>query len=386
MKRIALFALSASTLALAACSGAPDAEPADVASEQELARASGIVLAGTNDAALKIGLEMKLDREIADSWEPYLKHAVVARRGAGSFDCYCGVGGKLDATTDEVRVSCTKYNRDQRQQLDFDVVSRGGSFRLENVRMEGGRQLQRELDVLTGGARQSYYPLTQTSASSDPLKNPFAGPKSIVASLRPLVGANAYSEASSRDRAIVGFEYHMDEYYNVGGTVSFDRGARDVGSFSFSMVTTQYAASSGFVSPGRLAFRAKSSMPKAPQCAMAGKAGSAQNPVPSITNAFSPLGGASFGLAHEIKMGDAPAAVQAEMRRATTEIQRRGFPGSDYSADVAGYFAIHASCTDSTVVGYVVWGTGSGEPDYHDGVVIGIDVGGKRVHEEEEDG
>ena len=37
-------------------------------------------------------------------------------------------------------------------------------------------------------------------------------------------------------------------------------------------------------------------------------------------------------------------------------------------------------------VAYVVWGGGSGEPDYHDGLVYGYDLEGVEIYFDEMDG
>ena len=65
---------------------------------------------------------------------------------------------------------------------------------------------------------------------------------------------------------------------------------------------------------------------------------------------------------------------------ARDEINGRTFHGTDYVAELEGFYKIFASETDRTVVGYAAFGWGSGEPDYHDGIVIGFSVEGDRVH------
>ncbi|MDX2091365.1 MAG: hypothetical protein SFX73_26130 [Kofleriaceae bacterium] len=105
-----------------------------------------------------------------------------------------------------------------------------------------------------------------------------------------------------------------------------------------------------------------------------------------ISNAVAFFGGADPALTKEVQLADMPATVRAEAQRATDEIENRTFEGTDYSAGVVGYYGVYRSATDHTIVAWVVYGTGSGEPDYHDSMIIGIAPDGERVYDEEESG
>lgn len=105
-----------------------------------------------------------------------------------------------------------------------------------------------------------------------------------------------------------------------------------------------------------------------------------------IGNAVTPLGGANPALTREFATVEAlPPAVRAEARRASTEIDGRTVAGTDYSAEVVGIYGVLRTAEDSTISAYVVHGQGSSAADdFQDGIVIGIDRAGNRVHTEED--
>lgn len=102
--------------------------------------------------------------------------------------------------------------------------------------------------------------------------------------------------------------------------------------------------------------------------------------VEAFGNAVVPLGGADPALTEEVTLAQVPVVVSGKLAVARDEINGRTFHGTDYVAELEGFYKIFASETDRTVVGYAAFGWGSGEPDYHDGIVIGFSVEGDRVH------
>lgn len=91
------------------------------------------------------------------------------------------------------------------------------------------------------------------------------------------------------------------------------------------------------------------------------------------------------GLATEVKLSDVPQPVRDQLKKAGKEISDKTFEGTDFTADVEGYFAIHKSATDKTITGYAVKGFGSGEPDYQEQTIIGFNLAGKRIFDETQD-
>jgi hypothetical protein len=105
-----------------------------------------------------------------------------------------------------------------------------------------------------------------------------------------------------------------------------------------------------------------------------------------VGNAIEPLGEPDLRLCKKVTLEEMPSSVRATAKDVATEIEAREFEGTDYQAEIQGYYAIYQSESDHTIVGYAVWGTGTGEPDYMDGIVVGIDLDGNRVCEMEDQG
>lgn len=103
-----------------------------------------------------------------------------------------------------------------------------------------------------------------------------------------------------------------------------------------------------------------------------------------IGNAVIPLEGANPSLTAEVSFESLPAAVRPAAQNAIDEIEGLSFPA--YEAGVVGIYAVYRSESDHTIVAYVVYGAGSGEPDYHDGMVIGINPAGTRIYYARESG
>lgn len=347
----------------------------------------GIGLKGsTGNTKLTIAITKELDPDENGGWDARLTHAFVKRQGVGSFDCYCSASGEIGANGASSTVSCTKYNKNQDHNLDFEVSLKDGQYRLQNVARSSTKALTKEYKVLVGSSTKSWWKLNKTFASEALDENPFAAPGLAADLLAPHLGAKAYDESTQTEQPIVGFSYRVDEYFGVSGEVKFK--ADEYGtSYDFTLLNERYELSSGFAALDVLAARVVEALPTAPVCQEDGPIGSATNPVPSIINAFlSPLSGPSFGLSHEVTLAQVPTAAKSAVQTAMNEIDNRSFEGSDYEASVWGIYAIHRSCANSSIVAYVVYGGGAGEPDYHDAIVIGIDLTGKRVHDEEEDG
>jgi len=320
-------------------------------------------------------------------WNAYLPHAYVTRKGEKAFNCYCNLDGAISTAEHAATLHCTKYGPDvaDDQTLDFDVSMHNGDFSLEHVVLEGNA-LAAQLQTLTGGHTRSSWALTAKKDPSDPLANPFAAARVVESVLTTLIGTSVYSEAMQKDRPIFRFEYGMSEYFVIGGSAYFTANGTDNNIFGFSPLVEDYHPEKGLVSTATLKQRAIAGFTTAPTCTTSGPAGSVTNPGPSIDNAISPLGGPSFGLSDEVELSKVPSVVVAELEKGAAEIEARSFEGTDYSASVNGYYAIHRSCSDSTIVAYVVWGGGAGEPDYQDGVVIGVNLQGKRIYEQEDSG
>lgn len=106
----------------------------------------------------------------------------------------------------------------------------------------------------------------------------------------------------------------------------------------------------------------------------------------AIDAAISPLGGANPARSESISLEEVPRAVRSALEDAAQEIRARSFDGTDYTAELEGYYVIYDSPAKTRVVAYVAYGTGSGEPDYHDGVIIGFDARGTRIYDNEDSG
>jgi len=365
-------------------------EPTDVASTRDdaITAKSGIDLRGTgSDSDLKIAVKYKVDHDKWSGWNAYLPHAYVTRKGNKAFNCYCNIGGAISVADHTATLSCTKFDADvtDEESIDFEVAVHNGDFSLENVVLHGSK-LAAELQTLTGGDPQASRALTAKKDPSDPLANPFAAARVTEDVLSSLVGTSVYSETMGKDRPILRFEYSMNEYFVIGGLAYFIANGIDNNAFGFSPLVEDYHPEKGLVSAETLKQRAMGGFTTAPKCETSGPIGSVANPGPSIDNAMSPLGGPSFGLSDEVELSKVPSVVVAELEKGAAEIEARSFEGTDYSASVNGYYAIHRSCSDSTIVAYVVWGGGAGEPDYQDGVVIGVNLQGKRIYEQEDSG
>lgn len=112
----------------------------------------------------------------------------------------------------------------------------------------------------------------------------------------------------------------------------------------------------------------------------------ASDPAAAVNHAVTPLGGAVTALTTEVALDSLPPAVKQSALQAIEEIRNRRFEGTDYVADLAGIYAVHTSCSDSTTIAYAVLGFGSGEPDYHDGMVYGLALDGRFISYEEDQG
>jgi hypothetical protein len=77
-----------------------------------------------------------------------------------------------------------------------------------------------------------------------------------------------------------------------------------------------------------------------------------------------------------------PEELHEGLQGAIDEIDDRSFDGSDYNAWVTGIYEV---VSDGEVVGYVVQGAGTGEPDYSDAMTYGFNLDGLQVAFEEAD-
>ncbi len=374
---LALSTALISCLAAVGCSADVESE-LGAAADELASRSRGIEL---EDAS---GLKLHLRHSLASASSALksLERRVTVTRGGESFSASCGVGGRVSASVDETTVRCTKFTSavDERQSLEFSLVARAGSYSLEGVKLRGA-ELRDDEATLTGGAGGAVK-LAVKYQSTDAKKNPFAAAERVRDALVPLIGKDAFAARENKTRKVRAFEYSLDEYLAATANLQFTVGRND-GYVAVNLLSETFDATSSLVAPSKLAEDVEKALPSQPVCKDgAPTGGSAEK---AIQNALSPLGGPELGLSHEVEVSAVPAAVRTKMQRVMREIRARSF-GTDYSADVAGAYAVHRSCADDSVVGYAVWGTGSGEPDYHDGIVVGWDTAGNEVVNEEDNG
>lgn len=341
MRHRQLIALTLFSLSMLAGCAADTTQDDASESENEIRTRSGLVLVGEGGLSVAVRNERSDGSDMAP-----VKRARVTRAGR-SFDAYCNdLEVDLGTTPPTTRLGCWKFTRtvSEDQKLAFAFVKRGDVVTLESVAL-AGTELSRDRETLLG-ARQAPLAIRLDRASMALNENPFAAAAAAEQAVAPLKGARAYDARANRERTVGSIRFTINEHYDVSARIDLRGGPKDVTASDFSMLVRRFDLRSGFVNPAELATRALAALPRAPTCEMSGPAGSVASPVPSITNAFSPLGGPSHGLATEVELADLPAAVRSEARKAIAEIQARSFDGSDYAADVAGIYAIHASCTD----------------------------------------
>jgi hypothetical protein len=86
----------------------------------------------------------------------------------------------------------------------------------------------------------------------------------------------------------------------------------------------------------------------------------------------------------EIAIEDVSASAKTGVDQAVEEIEGRTFEGTDYSAWVNSIYEVRAPENQGgALVGYLVSGGGSGEPDYVDMVNLGVDLQGNIVSRDE---
>jgi hypothetical protein len=323
------------------------------------------------------GLRIELYNEIK-SWGAYLKRASV-RRGSRSFEVICNsvtVTAAPSATSTSLR--CWKDGSRSSERLEFVVAKSGTDLRLESVTLKG-RELAGDASTISG-ARPVPFALRTLRASASPVENPFIAGETLEKALAPLVGAAVWDKQTARATSVGGVTFSISEKFLAYGRVRDDRGAELAASLWFSLLVDADSVASGFADDATLAERARNVLPKAPSCVDGVAVDSAKT---AIVNAFpSPLAEPAHGLSTKVDLGDLPAPVRTAANRASSQIRARRFAGTDYRARVTGIYAVHRSCADRTIVAYVVRGSGSGEPDYSDGIDIGIDLAGARIYEE----
>lgn len=379
--RLASFtsALLLSTLAVACA----DTEPLPVGASADLTAAPGVALRGGDadrDLSVFVSFEM---RTTGGSFKAALKTIHVARAGR-AFDAHCSTSGRVDAAASVARLSCTAYTPsvDDRESLRFAVVESSGRYEVRDVALHGTKLADAQR-ILAGGHGAEAFPLDVSLASDDRRKNPFVAVRDANRVLGALVGRPIYSGRTQSLVPATAFDYSMSEYFDAMGSVEAG-GDPHAGSFTFTMVEHRFDATSAFVSEAELAGRAAGALPQAPRCEE--PAVRPTTPAELISSAVSPLGGPAFGRARAVTLAELPAKVRATLEREGRRIAGKTFTGTDYRASVFGYYAVVASCTDDTIVGYAVWGGGAGEPDYHDGTVVGVDLDGKIVSDESDEG
>jgi hypothetical protein len=91
------------------------------------------------------------------------------------------------------------------------------------------------------------------------------------------------------------------------------------------------------------------------------------------------------GLSKEVKLSQIPQPARDALRKAGEAYASKTFDGTDFSADVSGYYAVFKSATDKTIVAYGLKGWGSGEPDYNEATVVAVNLAGKIIVDETTD-
>jgi hypothetical protein len=91
------------------------------------------------------------------------------------------------------------------------------------------------------------------------------------------------------------------------------------------------------------------------------------------------------GLSKEVKLSQIPQPARDALRTAGEAYAGKTFEGTDFAADVTGYYAVFKSATDKTVVAYALTGSGSGEPDYSEATVVAVNLAGKTIVDETTD-
>ncbi len=109
------------------------------------------------------------------------------------------------------------------------------------------------------------------------------------------------------------------------------------------------------------------------------------DPAVAISNAISLYEGADPNLTTKVELNDIPKAPASALAAEAETLDDR-FPGTDYQAEVQGYYAIHPAVGDDTIVAYAFYAWGWGEPDYHDWIIFGVDLDGNVVHTDEDSG
>lgn len=118
--------------------------------------------------------------------------------------------------------------------------------------------------------------------------------------------------------------------------------------------------------------------------------GDIPGPTPEALEAINAAIGFSSGgdpaLTNAITIQRVPAGIRSKVQAAVREVDSRSFPGTDYSSETQAIYEVFLTRAKDRVVAYVVYGRGTGEPDYQDTMVIGFDLDGRRVIDEVDSG
>jgi hypothetical protein len=298
-----------------------------------------------------------------------------------------------------VRIRCGTYvetvSNDDDEAFSFDLIGEGDgagslSFRLDNISYTGdGTFLADHVEHLVGEVDDwsgISWDLEDTTIAlsadkrGDAKTDPFTLASEVSATLGSFIGGKVYYD-DVEDKLTVralSFDIAHDMTVGVYATLSKSGSIGVSTPQRVSLLSNAGELASGYASATTLLGRIDTAFNGAPPPDDLSEA---------IALAISPLDGPNTALAKAIEVTDVPTDELWEaLSDAGQSIEERSFEGTDYEASVYGYYAIYLSPGDDEPVAYVVWGGGSGEPDYHDGVVIGFDVDANQVHYEVVDG
>lgn len=314
---------------------------------------------------------------------------VTIARGDDEKGYWCGRKGLVTGTSQTVRLTCGDYaatvSNDDDEAFSFEVVMRdedgGTTYGVEAIDYVGdgtffGDDVERLVGQVTNWSWPSFDDIPLDADKRDTLtRDPFTMMTTTLDKLTGLFGTELYSEWDEETFKVrrISIDVDNDSEFglnaaNMGGDVSATMPER------LSLLRYPGKLGGGYVNGDELIQRVQD--------------GFATNAsvIDAIDAAISPLGGPVDGLAREVALADVPAALEDALKTAAQEIEARTFAGTDYEAEVFGFYAIYTSPSASDPIAYVVWGGGFGEPDYHDGIVIGFDLGGEQVYAAELEG
>lgn len=363
------------TLALAACRGAGDETVASDEAAVLMGAERGLVLHGAPDAAGEVTISVgRYIREQADR-PPISSMTARVARGTIEFDLDCWMTGRVDASAARAILTCSKgtLQGGASHSVELRIVEEGGAYRVENARVEypGQSPFDEHLKAIVGGAGLASFPLGVSRDSQSNRSNPFVSASALGSALRGLVGEALYDPEEFRKRPAVSFTYHF-WWTAVSGRVSWGEDSR-AADFGLDTAGPTGTVLTPPLPTDALALAVRAAMPQAPNCESPDLAA-------AITNAISPLDGATTGVTDEIDAGDMPAAAAAAIAKAVEGV-------SDETSGYGWrtYYAVRVPYCSTEPLAYAVW---LNDPGYdfdeptgcREGYGLGVSAAGEDVH------